>query len=56
MFPRLAGQNEPFLIESMKQFRDHPGLGRDTVMAAALFGLKDPELADLAHFLTHFKP
>ena len=54
--PRLAGQNEPFLIESMKQFRDHPGLGRDTVMAAALFGLKDPELADLAHFLTHFKP
>ena len=54
--PRLAGQNEPFLVESMKQFRDHPGLGRDTVMAAALFGLKDPELADLAHFLTHFKP
>jgi len=23
---------------------------------ASLFGLKDPELADLAHFLTHFKP
>lgn len=54
--PRLAGQDEPFLLFAMKQFRDHPGLGRDTVMAASLYGLKDPELADLAHFLRHFKP
>ena len=54
--PRLAGQGEPFLLFAMKQFRDHPGLGRDTIMAASLYGLKDPELADLAHFLHHFKP
>lgn len=54
--PRLAGQHEPFLLSAMKQFRDHPGLGRDTVMAASLYGLKDPELADLAHFLSHFRP
>ena len=52
--PRLAGQHEAFLLESMKQFRDHPGPGRDTIMAASLFGLKDNELADLAHFLAHF--
>jgi cytochrome c553 len=25
-------------------------------MAAALHGLKDAELADLAHFLAHFQP
>ena len=53
--PRLAGQNEAFLAYSMKQFRDHAGLGRDTVMSASLYGLKDNELADLAHFLANFK-
>lgn len=53
--PRLAGQHETFLLRSMKQFRDHPGPGRDTIMAAALYGAKDSELADLAHFMAHFK-
>jgi cytochrome c553 len=53
--PRLAGQHEAFLLFAMKQFRDHPGLGRDTIMAASLYGLKDNELADLAHFLANFK-
>lgn len=54
--PRLAGQHEAFLLQSMKQFRDHPGPGRDTIMAAALYGLKDQDLADLAHFLAHLAP
>jgi cytochrome c553 len=53
--PRLAGQHEAFLRDAMKQFRDHPGLGRDTIMAASLYGLKDADLADLAHFLANFK-
>ena len=53
--PRLAGQQEDFLVYSMKQFRDHAGPGRDTIMSASLFGLKDSDLTDLAHFLTHFK-
>lgn len=53
--PRLAGQQEAFLLYAMKQFRDHPGLGRDTIMAASLFGLKDADLVDMAHFLTYFK-
>lgn len=53
--PRLAGQHEAFLAQSMKQFRDHPGPGRDTIMAASLYGLKDQDLADLAHFLAHYK-
>jgi len=51
--PRLAGQHEVFLLQSMRQFRDHPGPGRDTIMAASLYGLKDQDLADLAHFLAH---
>jgi hypothetical protein len=32
-----------------------PAPGRDTIMAASLFGLKDAELADLAHFLAHLE-
>jgi cytochrome c553 len=53
--PRLAGQHEVFLLDSMKQFRDRPGPGRDTIMAASLYGLKDNDLADLAHFLANFR-
>lgn len=53
--PRLAGQHEAFLLQSLRQFRDHPGPGRDTIMAASLYGLKDNELADLAHYLAHYR-
>lgn len=51
--PRLAGQHERFLRAVMQEYRDKPGPGRDTVMAAALYGLKDEHLDDLAHFLAN---
>ena len=54
--PRLAGQNEAYLLLSMKQFRDSPGPGRDTIMAASLHGVSDAELDRLAHYLAHSKP
>ena len=54
--PRLAGQNEPYLLLAMKQFRDSPGPGRDTIMAASLYGTSDTDLANLAHYLAHFVP
>jgi cytochrome c553 len=53
--PRLAAQHETYLRDVMKQFRDHPAPGRDTVMSASLLGLKDADLADLAHYLAHLK-
>lgn len=53
--PRLAGQHEAFLLQSLRQFRDHPGPGRDTIMSASVYGLKDNELADLAHYLAHYR-
>jgi cytochrome c553 len=53
--PRLAGQNEEYLFQSMKQLRDNPGPGRDTIMAAALHGLSDADLANVAHYLARFK-
>lgn len=54
--PRLAGQQEEYLLLAMKQFRDNPGPGRDTIMAASLYGLNDDDLARLAHYLATFKP
>jgi cytochrome c553 len=53
--PRLAGQPETFLRQSMQQLRDKAGPGRDTIMAATMRGLTDGELADLAQFLAHFR-
>lgn len=54
--PRLAGQNEAYLLLAMRQFRDHPGPGRDTIMSASLQGLSDLDLGSLAHYLAHVKP
>jgi len=54
--PRIAGQDETYLVHSMKQFRDNPGPGRDTIMSAALYGLSDVDLINLAHYLATFKP
>jgi cytochrome c553 len=51
--PRLASQQEQFLLDVMKEYRDKPGPGRDTVMAAALYGISDAQLKDLAHFFAH---
>jgi cytochrome c553 len=40
---------------SIKQFRDGNSTGRDTNMSAAVQGVKDADVADLAHYLAHFK-
>jgi len=48
--PRLASQHETYLRKVMQEYRDNPGPGRDTVMAAALYGINDAQLKDLAHF------
>lgn len=50
--PRLAGQREDYLLETMKAFRDKPRAGGDTVMNDVLRGVPDADLAALAHFLS----
>lgn len=54
--PRLAGQPEAFLLRTMRQLRHGSEPGRDTIMSVALNGLKDSDLADLAHYLAHVQP
>lgn len=54
--PRLAAQDEAYLLYAMKQLRDNPGPGRDTIMAASLYGLGNNQLAELAHYFAHLRP
>jgi cytochrome c553 len=52
--PRLSGQDESYLRDSMKMFRDSPAPGRDSVMINSVRGMSDAQLADLAHYLAHY--
>jgi cytochrome c553 len=49
--PRLSGQDESYLLGSMKMFRDSPAPGRDSVMINSVRGMTDAQLSDLAHYL-----
>jgi len=51
--PRLAGQREDFLYESMIAYQKDKRRGGDTMMAAALYGIPEPDIKALAHFLAH---
>ena len=49
--PRLAGQREDYLFESMKAYRDNRRTGTDTSMSGVLYGVSDADLRALAHYL-----
>jgi cytochrome c553 len=53
--PRLAGQREEYLVESMLAYRDNRRSGGDTIMAAALYGVPDEDIRALAHHLARLK-
>jgi cytochrome c553 len=53
--PRLAGQREDYLLAAMRQFRTGVAPGRDTIMSAALHGLSDADLSDLAHYFATYR-
>jgi cytochrome c553 len=49
--PRLAWQREAYLVAEMRAYRDDQRKGGDTIMAAALYGVSDADIAALSHFL-----
>ncbi|HUL63286.1 MAG TPA: c-type cytochrome [Burkholderiaceae bacterium] len=51
--PRLAGQREDYLASTMIAYRDNKRSGTDTTMAGILYGISDPEIRALAHYLAH---
>ncbi len=53
--PRLAAQREDYLNHTMREFRDGKAIGRDTIMAGALYGVSDQDIRDLAHHLAQLK-
>jgi len=53
--PRLAGQREDYLDESMRAYRDNRRPGGDTIMAAALYGVSDADIAAMAHYLSRLR-
>jgi cytochrome c553 len=52
--PRLALQREDYLLATLRLFRAGQASGRDTLMIAAVQGLSDSELEDLAHYFSRF--
>lgn len=48
--PRLAKQRIDYMVHAMKQYLTDSRTGADTAMTAAIFGLRDDDLAALAHW------
>jgi cytochrome c553 len=53
--PRLAGQREDYLVETMRAYRDGKRTGADTTMSEVLYGLADADIRALGHFLARRK-
>ena len=54
--PRLAGQREDYLLHSMRQFKNNQAVGRDSNMAASVYGVSDQELKDISYYLARLTP
>lgn len=54
--PRLAGQREDYLLLSMQQFRNNQAIGRDSNMAASVYGVSDQDLQDISYYLARLTP
>ena len=50
--PRLAAQREEYLLAAMNAYRNYTRKGGDTLMAAALYGVRDADVRVLAHYLS----
>ena len=53
--PRLAGQRQDYLAQSMREFRDNRTQGRDTQMNGVLRGYSDRDIDDLAHYFAQLR-
>ena len=54
--PRLAGQREDYLLHSLLQFKNNQAVGRDSNMAASVYGVSDQDLKDMSYFLSRLTP
>lgn len=54
--PRLAAQDEAYLRQSLRAYRDNQRSGADTSMNGVMHGISDSDIDALAHYLHHFQP
>jgi cytochrome c553 len=55
--PRLANQREDYLLKAMRDYKSGQRIGYGgATMPEELADFRDPDLADVAHFLSHFPP
>ena len=50
-----ADQREGYLLKAMKDYRDGKRAGFNGTMAEVLRGVSDPDLADLAQYLSELR-
>jgi cytochrome c553 len=53
---RLAGQHPGYTLKALQDFRAGIRIGTQAAMPETVRGLDDEALADLAHYLAHFRP
>jgi cytochrome c553 len=54
IYPNLAGQKAPYLVEQLKAYRD--GTRVNAIMAPMAQGLSDTQIVNLAAYLAALKP
>jgi len=53
--PRIAHQREDYLVKSLHDYKAGRRIGTRAAMAEAVHGLSDTDIADLAHYIAHFR-
>ncbi|MCP1675767.1 cytochrome c553 [Natronocella acetinitrilica] len=53
--PRLAGQREDYLVDSMQAYRDRTRGGPDSTMIDIMRGASDEDIAAMAHYFAYYQ-
>ena len=53
--PHIANQREDFLAKTLRDYKDNTRHGYDGAMAEVLAPVTEAQIADLAHYIAHFR-
>jgi cytochrome c553 len=51
--PRINHQREDYLAHALREYRENTRVGADTQMNGIMYGISDPDIRALAHYLAH---
>jgi cytochrome c553 len=52
---RIGAQREDYLLKALREYKTAERRGYDPAMVEVAQGIPDEELADIAHYLAHFR-